>query len=152
MYLNYWTRLLITSTNNMVLAFTKTALSKSHKVVKTRFEEKIKKGVKLHTIREDPKDRWMKGRKIHFATGVRSSRYNCFKKGVCKSVQKVVIYADPKSINFGSIEVDGRLLDPSEAEYFIINDGFDNADEFWWWFEPYGVFTGKVIHWTGLEY
>ena len=136
----------------MVLGFTKTALSKSRKIVKTGFELKILRGAKIHTIREDPKNRWKEGRKIHFATGVRSLHYNWFKEGVCKSVQEVLIHADPKSASFGTIEVDGRLLDSSETEYFINNDGFENVEDFWWWFEPYGTFKGRVIHWTDLEY
>jgi len=50
---------------------------------KKRFVEPIKKGVKIHTIREDKTNRWKSGMKVHAATGVRTKNYNCFFESVC---------------------------------------------------------------------
>lgn len=111
----------------------------------TNFEEKIKKGIKLHTIRWDEKNRWMKGRKIHFATGARSSKYNCFKEGVCAGTQKI-------EIERRNIWIDEYLLSMDEIQYLSDNDGFDSVFDFWWWFDEYSPFTGKIIHWTDLRY
>jgi hypothetical protein len=113
----------------------------------TEFEEKIKKGIKLHTIRIDEKCRWKKGNKIHFATGVRTSNYNCFKEGVCTGTQKI-------EIKDRCIYIDDRELKLTidTVEYLSDNDGFDSVDDFWWWFDQYGSFVGKIIHWTDLRY
>lgn len=53
---------------------------------KKQFSEPILKGTKIHTIREDKPNRWKPGNKIHFANGVRTQNYNCFKESVCISV------------------------------------------------------------------
>lgn len=47
---------------------------------KEQFIPKILDGTKIHTIREDKKNRWEAGKKIHFATGVRTKNYKCPKK------------------------------------------------------------------------
>lgn len=111
----------------------------------TNFEEKIKKGIKLHTIRWDDKDRWKEGRKIHFATGARTSKYNCFKEGVCTGTQKI-------EISIRRVFIDGKLLTLETLEELAINDGFDSLDDFWWWFDQYSPFEGKIIHWSNLRY
>lgn len=112
---------------------------------KTDFENKIKNGSKLHTLRADPKNRWKDGNKIHFSTGARSSHYNCFKEGVCISTQGIEI-RDRK------IWIDGALLTGDEKLFLAENDGFDSIQEFWDWFDQYSPFYGKIIHWTNLKY
>lgn len=128
----------------MVLGFTKTML-KGNSRVPTYFEEKIKQGIKKHTIRWDSKDRWKPGVKIHFATGVRTSRYNCFMEGECKGTQKI-------RIEGRDIWIDDVVLNWNEVDDLAMNDGFDCVDDFWAWFDQYSPFTGKIIHWTSLIY
>ena len=128
----------------MVLGFLKGFMVDGRRK-QTNFEDKIKKGIKLHTIRWDGKDRWKKGRKIHFAHGVRTNNYNCFKEGICISTQKI-------EIQDRTINVDGYYLSSSTIEYLSINDGFDSLEDFWAWFDVYSPFAGKIIHWTDLEY
>lgn len=111
----------------------------------TNFENKIKKGEKLHTIREDSKSRWKIGMKIHFATGVRTNNYNQFHSGVCVSTQIIVIVDR-------EIFIDGKQLSDDEIEYLSINDGFDELEHFWGWFDQYTPFKGRIIHWTDLKY
>lgn len=116
---------------------------------KNRFVKPILRGTKKHTIREDSKDRWKRGNKIHAATGVRSKNYNCFYEGWCISTQKIEInnIFDDKD----AVYIDGIQLNESEIKLLAINDGFLNVNEFWEWFK--GVyFKGKIIHWTYLEY
>ena len=129
----------------MVLGFKKTMEAPSGRKVPTNFQDKIQKGIKLHTVREDRTGRWKAGMKIHFATGVRQTNYNCFKEGVCKSVQDIMIQGY-------RVYIDGRKLASDELEYFANNDGFDTLEEFWDWFIPYTPFVGKIIHWTDLKY
>ena len=127
----------------MVLGFRKTfGLGRGKK---TLFVEKIKDGRKIHTIRSDEKNRWKIGNKIHFATGVRSSKYNCFGEGTCYGIQSV------KIIN-RAVFIDSIILSWEELEEFSKNDGFDTLDDFWMWFDQYEPFEGKIIHWTDKKY
>lgn len=111
----------------------------------TNFKDKIKKGIKLHTIRWDEKERWKKGNKIHFSTGARSSNYNCFKEGVCTGTQKIEIIDR-------NVSIDDHWLDTVEIEDLAVNDGFDSINDFWAWFDQYNPFIGKIIHWSNLRY
>jgi hypothetical protein len=113
----------------------------------TAFEGKIKRGIKKHTLREDIHDRWKPGMKIHFSTGAQTSKYNCFKEGVCNGVQKVEIIDR-------NIYIADRLipLSKNQIEIFAFNDGFDSVSDFWAWFDQYNPFIGKIIHWTNLRY
>ena len=127
----------------MILGFTKTFGVGRGK--KTFFEQKIKDGRKIHTVRSDKKSRWSIGKKIHFATGVRSGNYNCFMEGICKGVQSIRIVGR-------QVLVDGIRLPWEELEEFAKNDGFDNLEDFWLWFDHYEPFDGKIIHWTDKKY
>jgi nitrogenase molybdenum-iron protein alpha/beta subunit len=116
---------------------------------KTQFVEKILNGSKIHTIRVDKDKRWQKGKKINFATGVRTKNYSEFKKGFCKWNQAVELRPDTREIYLG---LNGKmnLLDKKHNEMFAKNDRFNTEDEFWEWFnEP---FYGVVIHWTDFIY
>lgn len=128
----------------MVLGFLK-GFNVDGKRKQTNFEDKIKKGVKLHTIRRDEKGRWKEGRKIHFATDTRTNNYNCFKEGICNGIQIIRIIDR-------SVHVDGLKLKEDEIQYLSDNDGFDSIDDFWHWFDQYSPFVGKIIHWTDLKY
>lgn len=116
---------------------------------KKQFVQKILDGTKIHTIREDPTDRWHKGRKIHSATGVRSKNYNCFYEDECVSTQKFEIKYDDDGAH---ILVDGMYLDPEygEPQELAWNDGFDSLEDFLKWFDS--DFKGKIIHWTDFKY
>lgn len=137
----------------MILGFSKTRIVGGCKIP-TDFKEKIKSGKKLHTVRFDFHDRWKPGRKIHFVYGARSSNYECFKEGECKSVQDVFIkqYNNDPHHPHNYVMIDGRKLDYPRLEWFIGNDGFDTIYEFWEWFSSYGTFSGKLIHWSNLKY
>lgn len=119
---------------------------------KPQFVEPILEGTKIHTIREDPHDRWHQGRKIHAATGVRTKHYNCFKEDVCTGVQSIVIeYGAGSSCGYSpAVFVDRRLLDKMEAEQLAFYDGFKRWADFEEWFDEY--FEGKIIHWTDFRY
>ena len=51
----------------------------------TNFKAKILSGKKKHTIRRDKNNRWITGRKIQHAHGVRTKNYDHFADGECKS-------------------------------------------------------------------
>jgi len=128
---------------------------------KKQFKQPILDGTKIHTIREDEPDRWHDGRHIHFANGVRTKNYDCFKEGPCVSTQpisiiwnstgfSVTILIDKKAYSANwdktkdSISCDPIIREISE------NDGFENVESFFKWFNE--NFRGKLIHWTEKRY
>jgi len=114
-----------------------------------KFVEPIKKGTKIHTIREDSHNRWKLGMKIHFATGVRSSRYYNFMMGRCLSTQAIrIVYVDEPIIP--QVYVDNSPLKNHEVWELARNDGFETLAEFFDWFNQ--DFSGKIIHWTDFKY
>lgn len=136
----------------------------------TNFEQKIKEGIKKHTIRDDIHGRWKPGMMIQHAHGVRTSNYRCFAEGQCMSVQVLEIKAIHsheyklyhseikvlRSILNGDdkiifeLFVDGRQLNGAEIHDFARNDGFDATEDFFRWFnEPC---TKKIIHFTDFKY
>lgn len=124
---------------------------------KKQFVEPIKTGRKIHTIRKDPSRRWKRGKNIHFSTGVRTKKYECFGNGECKSTQTVFMtYAYNDLIE---ISIDGaELFDYKERLEFAQNDGFDTWEDFFNWFypiiqaDPNKEFSARLIHWTDKRY
>jgi hypothetical protein len=120
---------------------------------KKQFVPLIKNGSKIHTIREDKKERWKQGNKIHFATGVRTKNYQQFGILECSSTQRInIIYNYPQNHAFNSVNVfiDGVMVPPQKIEELAQNDGFETVDDFFKWFNT--DFDGKIIHWTDLKY
>lgn len=118
---------------------------------KKQFIDKILDGVKIHTIREDSHNRWEPGRKIHMATGVRTSYYHQFHEAECVSVQKIKIRVlEVYHHKYPGIWIDNKFLDIPEMEQLAAKDGFDSMDDFLAWFDK--DFTGKIIHWTDKKY
>ena len=135
----------------------------------TNFEQKIKEGIKKHTVREDIHGRWKPGMMIQHAHGVRTSNYRCFAEGQCMSVQileikvvdwrsvvqnpleiKAIESISEKDLKVFQLFVDGRLLNGAEINDFARNDGFDSTEDFFRWFnEPC---TKKIIHFTEFRY
>lgn len=112
-----------------------------------QFVQPILDGTKIHTFRLDTNDRWKEGMKIHFATGVRTKQYRCFKEGICTGVQECTVFVYNKGI----------LIDylPQSTTLFAHNDGFNDADELFRFLrEVHGksILTGKIIHWTEFRY
>ena len=121
---------------------------------KPQFVQPILEGTKIHTVREDKRNRWERNLVMHMATGVRTNKYKEFAQKICTGVQLVEIWPQSKSILVQIIEKNGfyrtRQLSTKEVEQFIKNDGFEYSYQFWEWFnEP---FKGKIIHWTSFKY
>ena len=124
-----------------------------------QFPDKIIKGTKKHTIREDKHDRWHAGMKMHMATGVRTKMYKCFKLDTCTGTQKVEIKWNNlyKDAPRASVYVDSKCIGTYTNIYpsgllkvLAYNDGFDSVDDFFRWFNK--DFNGKIIHWTDIRY
>lgn len=125
---------------------------------------------KIHTIRKG--NRWKPMQNIHMATGVRTKAYNCFMIVGCTSVQEIEIinisdkpydkYDDTVyliTVNacnecfFSTlrVKIDGKFLTGGQIDELAINDGFNNAIEFFGWFN-FDDFKGQLIHWTDKVY
>ena len=109
-----------------------------------QFIPKILAGTKVHTIRKDPRSRWLKGMKIHFASGIRTKNYQQFYAGVCTGVQDIVFNADGVYVDWG------RKLDSGSLDLLAERDGFDTVHEMMKFFRP--PFSGRLIHWTNVRY
>lgn len=112
---------------------------------------------KLHTIRHDIYDRWKKGVDIHFLIHNRTKDMFRFAPIVTvKSIQKILIKWNLSIDKYNNhlrsvtVVVDNRRLSPEEIEKLAINDGFENATDFFKFFNE--DFLGKIIHWTHLKY
>lgn len=125
------------------------------------FVDAIKRGTKIHTIREDKKCRWKVGMKIHFWRGNPRNNKGVNKpypfmipgeEPVVKRIDDIRIYLEPD--NYLLIDVNGRTLGPYAHDSLIMNDGFYGNTSFKKWFLPDGKreFTGRLIHWTDFEY
>lgn len=128
----------------------------------TNFENKIKSGVKIHTIREDKHNRWKPGMKIQMAHGVRTKHYRCFDDSrICTGAQSIKInyYYNGVTPEKMEIIIDGDLF-YSQSEYggygsknldlLAKNDGFDATSYFFKWFIH--DFEGWILHWTDFRY
>jgi hypothetical protein len=121
---------------------------------KKQFKQPILDGTKIHTIREDQHNRWWPGYIIHFACGVRTKLYECFKIGKCTRTQEIFMTYDWML----HISIDDRELYHPEKELLAKNDGFATYAEFQQWFyeaikaNPKDHFKGKIIHWTDFKY
>lgn len=111
---------------------------------------------KIHTFREDPKDRWKVGMEIHPVINNRTKKRFQFAPTIhCISIQNVeIIYSDEDLCDhYGTypvIKIDGRVLDMNEMESVAKNDGFDSLYHFCNWFNS--DWKGKIIHWTNRQY
>lgn len=104
---------------------------------------------KIHTIREDKKNRWKVGNKIDFFI-------NCRQKDMFRfapvlpvvSIQEIEItYAE---FTYPIISIDKKRLNTSEMNMLAYNDGFDSLKDFIIYFNK--DYKGKIIHWTDKKY
>jgi len=122
---------------------------------------------KIHTIREDKKDRWQTGTKIDFF--INTYQKNMFRFAPVLpvvSVQKIEIkWFDDGKIKQVSVFIDGKiygtvcynfgvnvteLYKRKKLDLLAQNDGFDTIEDFFAYFNE--DFKGKLIHWTDLKY
>lgn len=110
---------------------------------------------KLHTIRHDEHERWKAGMNIHFVINNRTpNRYQFAPVIKCTSVQEIniVYWYNPKTEQFDkpAIYIDKKVLSKKQVEQLAVNDGFDNTEAFFAYFNT--NFNGKIIHWTNTRY
>lgn len=112
---------------------------------------------KIHTMREDPHNRWRAGRSIQMVyRGPKYSILDHFNKGIpelekCKSVQKVEIkWIKPEIPTGAEVIIDGRFLSYDEIDTLAINDGFNSIEDFFRWFR--NNWSGYILHWTDFRY
>lgn len=122
---------------------------------------------KLHTIRKDDKNRWKAGMMIDFFINARQKDMFRFAPKIpVISTQRIRIKYTTSSGNTPLIyvevfgETDWKCLDTYNPDLKIssfkiieklaINDGFENLEEFFQYFNE--NFEGKIIHWTDFKY
>jgi hypothetical protein len=112
---------------------------------------------KLHTLRDDPKDRWKAGMMIDFFINVRTKKMFRFAPKVpVVSTQRVSIKYNSKGHPIVTIDdkcfyMQGFSLEGNHKMLHLAqNDGFDTIEDFFAYFDK--DFSGKIIHWTDLKY
>ncbi|MBY0488179.1 MAG: hypothetical protein K2P85_13480 [Flavobacteriaceae bacterium] len=118
---------------------------------------------KLHSMREDKKDRWKPGMIIDFFINNRTKDMFRFAPRIpVISTQKIEITwisnfrnlqpskLSPKRFNYLEVIIDDRLIEIKEVHELSQNDGFDTIEDFFDFFNE--DFKGKIIHWTDKRY
>lgn len=118
---------------------------------------------KIHTIREDTKDRWKAGNKIDFFINCRQKDMFRFAPALpVVSVQKITVLWYRQDCNAFlehmyayknrnvRVYIDGDAIKKEVIKQLAINDGFDTPEDFFAYFNE--DFKGKIIHWTDLRY
>lgn len=123
----------------------------------TGFKDKILNGEKIHTLREDPKDRWKHGKLIHHVVGNRTKQREEFRRDTCSGTQKVeIVFNEHDRIE--RVNVDYKPI--ADWKQLAKNDGL-TPELFERWFvraavgilgTQIKVWTGKIIHWTNKRY
>ena len=109
---------------------------------------------KIHTIREDVKDRWKPGNKIDFFINCRQK--NMFRFAPVLPVVNVQKFEVEKLCDTGEwykdyvVLVDDVYQLAPEIKQIALNDGFDTVEEFFKYFNQ--NYIGKIIHWTNKKY
>ena len=106
------------------------------------FERALKKGIKLHTIRQKPISN---GTMLNHIVNPYSQNRRCVLSNFCVSTQ--IISIEPSS---RTIKVDGRELSKVNMERLSKNDGFASIEDFWNFFKK--TYRGIIIHWSDLRY
>jgi hypothetical protein len=116
---------------------------------KNPLPEKIKRGQKIHTLREDTKRRWREGMMIDFVEG---SRYkpSVFLSEAVASIQEVKLSFIASCVFY--VIIDGRELTRNEIQDLIRNDGFDSEADFRAFFKDFLSIKLRLIHWTTKKY
>lgn len=127
-----------------------------HRMWELIFEQ----NVKLHTFREDKKDRWKAGMKIDFFINVRTKKMFRFAPVLpVVSTQKVLISYEKDFYTEETrptVWIDNLMFYDSikRCDFGMLqlanNDGFDTLEDFFAYFSE--DFKGKIIHWTDLRY
>jgi len=157
-----WEGLLDNYANTKYLDWRKYFVSYKDKIGEEWDIPKCKTIAKSHTIREDVKNRWKVGNKIHFIVFNRSEKQFQFAPVIeVKSIQKInIFYYDTKQTGafqvfkdderWVNVYVDGNMLSMRDVVELAENDGFESVLDFFKWFDS--DFKGKIIHWTDLKY
>lgn len=122
---------------------------------------------KLHTMRQGQRIR--RGTWLHMATGVRTSKYYQFNKGIeklakCRGIQRLDLTFRSKDVI--ALYIDKELkycrnrdhvfeIEPGWLNTFAINDGFTGVEQFFRGVKAIykkGIRNGQLIHWTDHRY
>ncbi len=127
---------------------------------KTEFITLIRKGVKVHTIRDDKRNRWKVGTKIHFWLGNppntrgKNKPYQ-FGVGEVSRVETIRMdFACDEDWQNDIVYIgdDIKLKTSEELNALAVNEGFENWQQMKHWFvNKSGEYFGRIIFWKNFE-
>jgi hypothetical protein len=106
---------------------------------------------KIHTLRKDLKKEWKPGMEIQLVINQNNEDEFQFTPILkCQSTQNIHIDYSNAIINGPAVFIDYELLGHKDTNQFAVNDGFENAEELFSYFNK--DFSGTLIHWTSFRY
>lgn len=156
----YFVEKIITAlTFNKLISFDEANNLLEDKLIK--FDRTVIHTPKLHTIREDKKNRWRVGTNIDFFINYRQKNMFRFAPVLpVVSIQEFEVNYVPTGKNLDLqpiVFIDKKffyhnLISNDTSKMFLLakNDGFDSIPAFFDYFNK--DFKGKIIHWTDLKY
>ena len=156
----YFVEKIITAlTFNKLISFDEANNLLEDKLIK--FDRTVIHTPKLHTIREDKKNRWRVGTNIDFFINYRQKNMFRFAPVLpVVSIQEFEVNYVPTGKNLDLqpiVFIDKKffyhnLISNDTSKMFLLakNDGFDSIPAFFDYFNK--NFKGKIIHWTDLKY
>lgn len=111
---------------------------------KKRWREPVRAGTKRQTVRapradgRDPEP----GQQLQLYYGMRTKQCELLRRARCTGRKTV-------TIDFGHLEIDGRVQNEGQRDIFAIADGFEHFDDLQEFFaETHGLpFSGFVYYW-----
>lgn len=105
----------------------------------------IQEGIKIHTFREDPNERFKVGQVLDHCTGIRTKKFKKHTQSMCKRID--IAFVNPRK---QKVFINGTELTELEKQILAAHDGFPSMEKFWEWFnEPK---TYRLIQWTEYKY
>jgi hypothetical protein len=113
-----------------------------------RFQDKILRRIKCHTIRAPRKRPIRVGDTMHLYTGLRLKRLPDGSSPAVLLGRFPCVRVEEIEINFGEVRIAGMALTPDECESLAYHDGFNNfADMMSYWQHSVMPWRGQILYW-----
>lgn len=129
------------------------SLSYSKQTIKKyNFKNKIRNGIKIHTIRKR-KTPIKQGDILYHFENWRTPAVNKFYQSKCCYLKNIIIFITKTKFPYITVFIDGKSISPVSIYLLAKNDGFDHIQDFIDFFDQGAPFSGQIIGWDkGIDY